>query len=256
VTYRKVVRPRRVEALHTRHELLRSAGLPVPASLGWTPDGVVTLAALEGPSLAQALAADGAGTLDPHAFLELLDALPPDVLDLPRRAPWAEHAQLYASGAALALPGEATALRELGAQIADLVAQTDPGPVIPTHGDLYEANLLVTGGTITGLLDIDSVGPGYRVDDLACLLGHALVLPCLAPAIYPLAPAAARRWLAAFDAVVDPAALRARVAAVVLSLVAGAVGGSGEPGADACRADAAARSALAREWTAAALDAV
>jgi hypothetical protein len=258
VTYRKVVRPRRAEALHNRHELLGSAGLPVPASLGWTPDGIVTLAALEGPSLAQALAADGARALDPQAFLDLLEAFPVGVLDLPRRAPWAEHARLYASGAALALPGEALALHELGARVAELVARTDPGPVVPTHGDLYEANLLVTGGTITGLLDIDSVGPGHLVDDLACLIGHALVLPCLAPATYPLVPAAVCRWLAAFDAVVDPAALRARVAAVVLSLVAGTVA---DPGADATRVnservDAAARVALARDWAAAALAAV
>lgn len=256
VTYRKVVRPRRVEALHTRHALLRSAGLPVPASLGWTPDGVLTLAALEGPSLAQALALDGARGLSPQAFLDLLDSLPDGLLDLPCRPPWAEHAQLYASGAALAIPGEASELQELGAQIAELVAQTDPGPVVPTHGDLYEANLLVTGGTITGLLDLDSAGPGHRVDDLACLLGHALVLPCLAPSIYPLVPAAIERWVVAFDAVVDPAALRARAAGVVLSLVAGAVAGAGDPRTDTGRKDAGARLALARDWTAAALAAV
>lgn len=256
VTYRKVVRPRHVEALHTRHELLRSAGLPVPASLGWTPDGVVTLAALEGPSLAHALALNGANELDPRAFLDLLDSLPGDLLGLPSRPPWAEHARLYASGAALAVPEEASELHELGAQIAELVAHTDPGPVVPTHGDLYEANLLVTGGTITGLLDIDSAGPGHRVDDLACLLGHALVLPCLAPSTYPLVPAAIERWLAVFDDVVDPAALRARVAGVVLSLVAGPVAGTGDPGADAGRKDAVARSALARDWTAAAVAAV
>lgn len=261
VTYRKVVRPRRVEALHDRHLLLRSAGLPVPASQGWTPDGVVTLAALEGPSLAHALATDGARELAPQAFLELLNALPDAACDLRRRAPWAEHARTYASGAAFALPSAAAELDELGAQIAELVAQTDPGPVVPTHGDLYEANLLVVGATITGLLDLDSVGPGHRVDDLACLLGHALVLPSLAPAVYPLVPAAVQRWLTAFDAVVDPAALRARVAAVVLSLVAGATGNPGESAAGPVRAGAAARDATARvvlatEWTVAALAAI
>jgi hypothetical protein len=252
VTYRKVVRPRQVEALQARHVLLRSAGLPVPASLGWTTDGVVTLAALQGHSLAQALTSDGASALDPQAFIDLLDAVPDGALELPRRPAWADNARLYASGAALALPARAPALHALGAQIAELVAHTDPGPIVPTHGDLYEANLLVAGAEITGLLDLDSVGPGHRVDDLACLLGHALVLPCLAPSTYPLVPAVVRRWLAAFDAVVDPAALRARVAGVVLSLVAGAVGGAvvgpGGPGSDTGQVDAAARYALARYW--------
>jgi len=248
VTYRKVVRPRRVRALQARHELLRSAGLPVPASLGWTSDGVVTLAALEGPSLARALTADGACALDPRAFLDLLDALPGDVLDLPPRPAWADHARLYASGAVAALPGEGPALGALGAQISQLLARTDPGPVVATHGDLYEANLLVTGAEITGLLDLDSVGPGHRVDDLACLLGHALVLPCLAPATYPLVPATVRRWLAVFDTVVDPASLRARVAGVVLSLVAGAVGPPNAAGLRTGQRDAAARLTLARHW--------
>jgi hypothetical protein len=260
VTYRKVVRPRRVEALHARHELLAAAGIPVPASLGWTPDGVLTLAALEGPSLAHALAADGALRLDPAAFLDLLDTLPAGACDLRRRAPWSEHALVYARGAAFTLPHAAAELGALGAQIAELVRRTDPGPVVPTHGDLYEANLLVTGPTITGLLDLDSVGPGHRVDDLACLLGHALVLPCLAPAVYPLVPAAVQRWLTAFDAVVDPAALRARVAAVVLSLVAGATGSPGDPApaarADAAAVDATARLGLARDWATDALASV
>ena len=261
VTYRKVVRPRRVEALHARHVLLRSAGVPVPASLGWTPDGVVTLTSLDGPSLAHALAADGARALDPVAFLDLLTSLPAAVCDLRRRAPWSEHALVYARGAAFRLPRAAAELGELGAQIAELVSRTDPGPVVPTHGDLYEANLLVTDAEITGLLDIDSVGPGHRVDDLACLLGHALVLPCLAPAVYPLAPAAVVRWLTVFDAVVDPAALRARVAAVVLSLVTGATGSLVDPvdaaGREAAAArDATARMALARDWTDAALAAL
>ena len=256
VTYRKVVRPRRVRALQARHELLRSAGLPVPASLGWTPDGVVTLAALEGPSLAEALTADGAAALDPRAFLELLDALPVEVLDLPPRPPWADHARLYARGAALALPREGPALHALGAEISELLAHTDPGPIVATHGDLYEANLLVAGAEITGLLDIDSVGPGRRVDDLACLLGHALVLPSLAPAIYPLVPATVRRWLAVFDTVVDPAALRARVAGVVLSLVAGAAGPPNAAGLRTGQADAAARLRLARHWADAAVAAL
>jgi len=167
---------------------------------------------------------------------------------LQRRPPWADHARLYASSAALALPGEEPGLRALGAQIAELLACTDPGPVVATHGDLYEANLLVTGAEITGLLDIDSVGPGHRVDDLACLLGHALVLPCLAPAAYPLVPATVRRWLAVFDTVVDPAALRARVAGVVLSLVAGAVGPPNAAGLRTGQRDAAARLTLARHW--------
>ena len=30
----------------------------------------------------------------------------------------------------------------------------------------------VAGGVITGVLDIDTIGPGRRADDVACLLAH------------------------------------------------------------------------------------
>src|SRR5690606_22274930 len=121
-----------------------------------------------------------------------------------------------------ALPARAGEVTDLGEALAAAVAGADPGPLAPTHGDLHEANLLVEQGVVVGLLDVDSVGPGHRVDDLACLLGHLSVLPALAPHVHRHVPAALPRWVAEFDAVVDPAALRARAGAVALSLVAGA----------------------------------
>ncbi|WP_341854822.1 hypothetical protein [Brachybacterium sp. GPGPB12] len=44
------------------------------------------------------------------------------------------------------------------------------------HGDFYEAQVFVQDGRVVGLLDIDTVGPGRRADDLACLLAHLSVL--------------------------------------------------------------------------------
>ena len=75
---------------------------------------------------------------------------------------------------------------------------------------------------VTALLDVDAVGPGHRVDDLACLLGHVSVLPHLAPSTYPHVPDLLERWTRSCEQLVDPVALHARCAGVVLSLVAGA----------------------------------
>ena len=54
----------------------------------------------------------------------------------------------------------------------------DLGPVVATHGDFHEGQLTVTrvgeGWRPSGLLDVDTVGPGHRVDDLACLVAHAI----------------------------------------------------------------------------------
>lgn len=105
--------------------------------------------------------------------------------------------------------------------IDDAVRASDGGPLVPTHGDFYEGNLLITDGAVTGLLDVDAVGPGHLVDDLACFVGHVAVLPALHPG-YARVPQALLRFLLEFDRHVDPVALRSRAAAVSLTLVAGA----------------------------------
>jgi aminoglycoside phosphotransferase (APT) family kinase protein len=89
------------------------------------------------------------------------------------------------------------------------------------HGDFYEGQLLVDGGRICGLLDVDTAGPGDRLDDLACLLGHLSVLGQIDRDRAPIINGAGATYLQAFESVVSPAALRCRVAAVVVSLATG-----------------------------------
>ena len=98
----------------------------------------------------------------------------------------------------------------------------------------------------TSLLDVDSLGPGYRVDDLACLLGHVSVLDHLAPASYPKLRPILETWTRMAERQVDPVSLRARCAGVVLSLVAGARREDGGP----WRPDAEGRLARAETWLA------
>ena len=102
----------------------------------------------------------------------------------------------------------------------------------------------MTGAAVTALLDVDTIGPGQRVDDLACLLGHMAVLPCLAPETYPLVPTTLRRWMSVFDSAVHPGALRVRAAGVVLSLLASM---PANDTSEAARADALGRLAVAEQ---------
>ena len=216
----KAVRPSKIANLHARHRLLAAAGLPVPASLGWTDDGLLVMPMLPGASLRDRLRVGAAGLPSGGQVLGLLDRLPPAAATLPRRLAWSEHAGHYAAVLGAALPSE----RERAAQIADAVlgvVQSAPDGLVPTHGDLYESQLLVDDGSITGLLDVDTVGPGARADDLACALAHLSVLTLMwsdqAIAVRRLGA----RWLAAFEARVDPYDLRHRVAGVLLSLATG-----------------------------------
>jgi hypothetical protein len=234
VRYLKVLRRDRAAALHARHRMLLGAGLPVPAPCGDPVRDVVVLRQLTGTPLAVSVRDDGAAALRPEHVLALLDALPAAALDLPARASWTDRVLDYGHAAAVALPEERARIGRIAAAVDEARRDTDAGPTVPVHGDLYEANLLVGPdacgefGPVTGLLDVDTVGPGHRVDDLACLVAHLAVLPTVHDR-YGHAPAAAERMLAGFDEVVDPAALRVRCAGVALSLVVGARRSGGPP---------------------------
>lgn len=220
--YLKVLRPDQVEPISSRHALLAEAGLPTPRVLFAHDDGLVVLNELGGTPLATALAADGAAELDPLRLVEVLDRLPDTLLGLKRRPAWSDRIAHHGQAAQAALPEEAQRIAAVVARVQTGSELARMGPVVPTHGDFYEAQLFVSDGEVVGLLDVDTAGPGSRVDDLACLLGHLDVLPALAPTVYPHVPAVVGRWLAAFEQTVDPVALRVRTAGVVLSLVAGA----------------------------------
>lgn len=171
----KVVRPSRVDALRTRHDLL-AAALPVPTVLTATDNGLVVLPALPGTPLRTLI--DGGGPLpDGPALDALLDRLPPAVTDLPRSPTHLARVRHFADVLALTAVTDADARARLDALVARLAA-VDPGehPDVPVHGDFYEGQLLADGHTITGLLDVDTAGPGHRIDEWATLLAHLSVL--------------------------------------------------------------------------------
>ncbi|WP_242496425.1 phosphotransferase [Xylanimonas protaetiae] len=167
--YLKVLRPTKVDELRRRHDLLTAAGLPVPAVLDSTADGLLVLTPLDGTTM-RAAVQSGRPVPSPREVLDLVERLPHELCTMPRRAPWSEHADFYASLIGAALPREAGRAAALADRILDrTVGMPDDAP---THGDLYEAQLLLAGGRVTGLLDVDSAGPGRRADDLACLVAH------------------------------------------------------------------------------------
>ncbi|GAB2570765.1 hypothetical protein GCM10027269_27740 [Kribbella endophytica] len=214
----KVVPTDQGQALHDRHRLLNGAGVPAPRSLGWTDDGLVVLEALGGRTLRSALRSGHVGT-DPAELTRMLDRLPAELLEAPRRTSWLERTAYYARSVAHVVP-------ELGSWPTDLssaiVAEGIIGPTVPVHGDFYEAQVHVDrSGAIVGLLDVDTAGPGDRLDDLACLVGHLSVLAQVLPAHTESIDGLAEHCLSTFDRQVDPGQLRLRIASVVLSLATG-----------------------------------
>jgi len=219
----KVMRPGYDDRLAIRQQLLAAADLTVPVLTRPAP-GVLVSPRIPGHSLAQTLVAWHRGQEalpTPGDLTGLLDRLPPDVLGLPRRSSWSENLDFHAATARQQLPDEAGRIDHVARGIGDVLAEGRHGPVVPTHGDFYEANVFVDAGTLR-FIDIDSVGPGLREDDLACCLAHLAVLPSLDRDAYRRVPEVLDAWQHAFEQRADPGDLRARTAGVLLSLVSGA----------------------------------
>lgn len=225
----KVVRPRDVSTLVSRLTMLTRAGVPSPRLVHATADGFVETEAIAGIPLTKVYAA---ATVEHTKHMrkllvtmsELLDDLPLTALAFKPRPAWVDRCEHYARAATLTLPEKASDIAELNAGIRDLLTYSDMGPLVPTHGDFYEANIFIDpeSGAVSGLLDVDSLGPGYRVNDWGCLLGHLSVLPHLSPRHYSGLAWLVDEWLDVLGARVDPVALCASAAGVVLSLVPGA----------------------------------
>lgn len=214
----KAVRPERVEAIHARHRLLVAHGIPAPHSLGWTANGLLVLQAVPGRTLREALRNRHSPLPSGREINAVLDRLPAELAAGASRRSWLDRVGHYAAAVGTILPEHAQRVAGLAQAIS---AEAGRGPTVPVHGDLYESQLLVSGGRICGLLDIDTLRPGDRLDDLGCLIGHLSVLAHIEPQHASTINSAGARYLAAFDRVVDPADLRYRAAAVVISLATG-----------------------------------
>ncbi|MDO5729398.1 MAG: phosphotransferase [Actinomycetaceae bacterium] len=242
----KVLSASKADALHRTLEVLDHSDFPIAQPVPVSTPGVVIQRHGHGRPLSNLI------SKQPHHAARMfgqvqrvLDALPAAVLDLPPQRSWTDRRTHYARSLAASIPDLQPAIERL-MNIVDTCLD-ESAPIVPTHGDLFEANLLTDGTTITTVLDLDSIGPGKRADDYACMLAHASVLPFLSPRrwitaqptepwrhrlnqflpdkrcpSYPESETALEAWRIQAEREVNPADLYARTAAVTLSLAASA----------------------------------
>jgi tRNA A-37 threonylcarbamoyl transferase component Bud32 len=216
----KVVPPGDVAALVDRHERLAGAGLPVPRVCAVDADnGLVVLDGLAGRGLREALVAGDSPWPSGAGYVDVVERFA--AVDLPYERPGrgtVSSARAHAKMLAAVLPDQAPRLSDLS-RLLDSLHEPTPRRVV--HGDLYERQLLVEGSEIVGVVDLDDVGVGEVVDDLANVIAHLLIL----------APSAGRhrqqvlRYTASlgesFRRVVDGRQLEVRIAAALISLGTG-----------------------------------
>jgi hypothetical protein len=219
VLYVKVLRERLFESVKQRHELLIEAGVPAPVILAATSDHLLVLDELPGRPLARAIFDDDPPTTA-ERLIRVLDAMPASVAALERRPPWAEAVKHYARMVSQALPPLQPRLDWMAEQITQGLDDCPEGNE-PTHGDFHEGQIHVRNGHVSGILDIDTVGPGRRADDLACLVAHLSTVQRMNSRQAERVHHLLRTWVPVFDERVDPTELRLRAAAVIISLATG-----------------------------------
>ncbi|WP_062078911.1 phosphotransferase family protein [Demequina globuliformis] len=218
----KVVRPDRAGDLLHRHRL--SALAPRALDAG---DGIVLVAQAAGWAMTEALhRTDGTppAVVEPAVLIAALDTLPPAVTELPLRPSVPERLSMYVD-LARDRGLDAAALDHLVRVIGPGLASPPEAPLVPTHGDFHAANVRVSDrhhpDRVVGLIDIDTLGPGRRADDLACMVAHVMVLPTLDASGYAGNEEQPSRLFAGFAHTVDPEDLRRRVAANLVALASG-----------------------------------
>lgn len=219
VLYTKVLRENSFEAVLRRHQLLLEAGLPSPPIAAATADFLLVLRELPGRPLAGALF-DPAPPIGAEQLVALLDAMPPAVATLERHRPWTDAVDQYAAMVTAAMPEAESMLTAMVHRIRGGLAGIPLGNE-PTHGDFYEAQLFVDHGRVTGILDVDTIGPGRRADDLACMIAHLATVQRMNATQAARVRHLISSWLPVFDTRVDAVELRLRAAAVAISLATG-----------------------------------
>lgn len=176
--YVKVLPPARVRAVAANHQALRAGGVPVPEVLAADEtNGLLVLAAMPGSTLRDRIKSGHLSPVDPSGLSDLMDRVAqtsaPTPGGGPGRAPRTQDALGHTRLIATIAPAHRAALALLEQRFAAAMADVERrlGPSV--HGDFHEAQLFVdAGGSVTGLIDLDDLGPGDPLDDPAVLLGH------------------------------------------------------------------------------------
>ncbi|MGD7733597.1 phosphotransferase [Propionibacteriaceae bacterium G57] len=217
--YVKVQRKKQFDEVLQRHHLLLEAGVPAPGVAAATPEHLLVLKQLPGRALAKAMF-DPDDPCTAEDLINVLDSMPSSVSHLERRPPWTDAVAHYATMVTAAVPSTKDRLDWMVKQIEQGLAGIEPGNE-PTHGDFHEGQVFVADGHVCGILDIDTIGPGRRADDLACMVAHLSTVQRMnrqqAARVHHLI----RTWVPVFDHRVDPVELRLRAAAVIISLATG-----------------------------------
>jgi len=210
ILYLKILRPERARETYAAHAALEGV-VPIASCVHADLDrGILAIKALPGAPLWDCIVDGVHRPLDADELLDVLERIKDVDLQQDSRMTATEACHLNMDTLKAVLPAQAGTLD----RFRERLGEDAPQPEITVHGDFHEVQLLVDDDGLSGLLDLDDVGRGYRVDDMAMLLGR----------LWAYAQTEQRRgdrvaayfWslLETWERHIDPVELRRRIAAV------------------------------------------
>lgn len=216
VLYLKVLAGDRATRLATVHRELEAAGLPVPGLVGVAPEqGSLAIRALPGRTLRSALAA-GDVVPPPEALVAVSERLAAAELSAGGDPAGFADPSRHATALAALVPDRAGDLQRVVE-----VARGIGGPRVPVHGDLHDAQLLIEGDRVVGVLDVDGAGEGWLAHDAGSLVAHLEAVGEVWPQADARVRAYAAEVAAAYARLIDPRHLARGTAAAWLGLATG-----------------------------------
>ncbi len=215
----KVLYPGEAAPLAARHADLADL-LPAPHCLHYDDElGLVVLEAVDGESMWESMNVEPLRAPSAQDLLEPLDRLADVYSEGPRVPSVYDSVRSHVHLLHALAPAESERIERIGAAL----TKPPDGNLIIVHGDFYDSQVRVEDGRVLGLLDLDDVGVGERVDDLATMAGRVWTIAQTQPdpERREVLTEYALGLLEDFSAVVDRDELDRRVGGILLGRATG-----------------------------------
>jgi hypothetical protein len=215
--YIKVMDPAEARHVHGLYERLSHVVSAAPIVHADLDAGLLAFGEVPGTPLGDWLTSGAAQRPSPAELVGVLDRIAGLPVDGAPGGTLIDQAGVNAALLRAIVPGAASRID----RVVDAIGEGDPQPVTTVHGDFHESQVMVDRGTVSGVLDLDDVGPGEHADDLALMAGRLWTLARTSSRRDPDLDAYVDALLADFGQRVPEAELRRRIGAAVLGRATG-----------------------------------
>ena len=174
----KAMRPQTAGRVIAAARLAQASDVCTPGVIGWSPAGIAIYEPSNGIELSRGNVFGVPAAVAVSTAFEALSRLERVETKASSRRPIINNTSWYFARATQAHPAEETALRKLEEKIQSMkLRNRESEKAITIHGDLHLGQLFVTEDethSLSGIIDLDDMGLGYVVDDVAGMWANCI----------------------------------------------------------------------------------